>query len=84
VTALLKLDGVDGVRGHGLMLGVELADGIDARVAYADLLEAGLIVNAVNPTTIRLIPPLNISDAEVAEAVAMIGSALDEQIAAGS
>jgi predicted acetylornithine/succinylornithine family transaminase len=84
VTALLKLDGVDGVRGHGLMLGVELADGIDSRVAYADLLEAGLIVNAVNPTTIRLIPPLNISDAEVAEAVAMIGSALDEQIAAGS
>ena len=84
VTALLKLDGVDGVRGHGLMLGVELADGIDSRVAYADLLEAGLIVNAVNPTTIRLIPPLNISDAEVAEAVAMIGAALDEQIAAGS
>ena len=84
VTALLELDGVVGVRGHGLMLGVELADGIDARVAYADLLEAGLIVNAVNPTTIRLIPPLNISDAEVAEAVAMIGSALHEQIAAGS
>ncbi|MBT4985600.1 MAG: acetylornithine/succinylornithine family transaminase [Ilumatobacter sp.] len=84
VTALLELDGVVGVRGHGLMLGVELADGIDARVAYADLLEAGLIVNAVNPTTIRLIPPLNISDAEVAEAVAMIGSALNEQIAAGS
>jgi len=84
VTALLELDGVVGVRGHGLMLGVELGDGIDARVAYADLLEAGLIVNAVNPTTIRLIPPLNISDAEVAEAVAMIGSALDEQIAAGS
>jgi len=84
VTALLELDGVVGVRGHGLMLGVELADGIDARVAYADLLEAGLIVNAVNPSTIRLIPPLNISDAEVAEAVAMIGSALTEQIAADS
>lgn len=84
VTALLELDGVVGVRGHGLMLGVELADGIDARVAYADLLEAGLIVNAVNPTTIRLIPPLNISDTEVAEAVAMIGSALNKQIAVGS
>lgn len=84
VAALLELDGVVGVRGHGLMLGVELADGIDARVAYADLLEAGLIVNAVNPSTIRLIPPLNISDAEVAEAVAMIGSALNEQIAVGS
>jgi acetylornithine/N-succinyldiaminopimelate aminotransferase len=84
VAALLELDGVAGVRGQGLMLGVELADGIDARVAYADLLDAGLIVNAVNPTTIRLIPPLNISDAEVAEAVVMIGAALAKQIAAGS
>lgn len=80
---LLELDGVVGVRGHGLMLGVELADGLDARVAYADLLDAGLIVNAVNPTTIRLIPPLNISAAEVAEAVEMIGVALARQSKAG-
>jgi acetylornithine/N-succinyldiaminopimelate aminotransferase len=76
---LLEIDGVDGVRGHGLMLGVALADGLDARVAYSDLLDAGLIVNAVNPSTIRLIPPLNISAAEVDEAVAMIGAALANQ-----
>ena len=76
---LLELDGVVGVRGHGLMLGVELADGLDARVAYSDLLDAGLIVNAVNPSTIRLIPPINISTAEVDEAVTMIGVALATQ-----
>ena len=52
-------------------------------MAYADLLDAGLIVNAVNPTTIRLIPPLNISAAEVAEAVEMIGVALARQSKAG-
>ena len=73
---LLDLDGVVGVRGFGLMLGVELADGLDARVAYADLLDAGLIVNAVNPSTIRLVPPLTVSDAEVDEAVALINTAL--------
>jgi acetylornithine/succinyldiaminopimelate/putrescine aminotransferase len=77
--ALLELDGVEGVRGHGLMLGVALADGLDARVAYGDLLDAGLIVNAVNPSTIRLIPPLNISATEVDEAVALIGAALAKQ-----
>jgi len=76
---LLELDGVVGVRGYGLMLGVELADGLDARVAYGDLLDAGLIVNAVNPSTIRLIPPINISTAEVNEAVTMIGVALAKQ-----
>lgn len=76
---LLDLDGVVGVRGFGLMLGVELADGLDARVAYADLLDAGLIVNAVNPSTIRLVPPLTVSDAEVDEAVALINTALLRQ-----
>ncbi|MFT4773548.1 MAG: acetylornithine/N-succinyldiaminopimelate aminotransferase [Ilumatobacter sp.] len=76
---LVDLDGVVGVRGFGLMLGVELADGLDARVAYTDLLDAGLIVNAVNPSTIRLIPPLTVSDAEVDEAVALINTALLRQ-----
>jgi acetylornithine/N-succinyldiaminopimelate aminotransferase len=76
---LVDLDGVVGVRGFGLMLGVELADGLDARVAYTDLLDAGLIVNAVNPSTIRLIPPLTVSDAEVDEAVALINTALVAQ-----
>ncbi len=79
---LLDLDGVVGVRGFGLMLGVELANGLDARVAYTDLLDAGLIVNAVNPSTIRLIPPLTVSDAEVDEAVALINSALLAQLSA--
>ena len=76
---LVDLDGVVGVRGFGLMLGVELADGLDARVAYADLLDAGLIVNAVNPSTIRLVPPLTVSDAEVDEAVALINTVLLRQ-----
>ena len=80
--SLLALDGVVGVRGFGLMLGVELADGLDARVAYTDLLGLGLIVNAVNPSTIRLIPPLTVSDAEVDEAVALINTALLAQLSA--
>jgi acetylornithine/succinyldiaminopimelate/putrescine aminotransferase len=79
---LLALDGVVGVRGFGLMLGVELADGLDARVAYSDLLNAGLIVNAVDPSTIRLIPPLTVSNDEVDEAVALIHTALLAQMSA--
>lgn len=83
-SALLELDGVTGVRGRGLMLGVELADGLDARVAYADLLEAGLVVNAVRPDTIRLLPPITVSDDEIDEAVDMIGAALAAQLQAGA
>jgi len=79
VVALENVPGVVGVRGRGLMLGVELTEGLDARRAYGDLLEAGLIVNAVNPSTIRLLPPITVTDAEIDEAVEMIATALAAQ-----
>lgn len=80
VRAVSGLRGVAGIRGRGLMLGVELVDGLDARRAYTDLLEAGLVVNAVTPTTIRLLPPITVSDDEIDEAVAMIDDALNTQL----
>lgn len=66
------------MRGRGLMLGVELAPGIDAKAVYTDLLGRGLIVNAVGPTTLRLVPPITVTDAEVDEAVDLIRAALAE------
>jgi acetylornithine/N-succinyldiaminopimelate aminotransferase len=80
VDGLTALRGVTNVRGAGLMLGVQLADGLDAKQAYVDLLDAGLIVNAVNPTTIRLLPPLTVTDDELDEAIAMIDDALNVQL----
>jgi acetylornithine/N-succinyldiaminopimelate aminotransferase len=81
--ALSRVPGVTGVRGRGLILGVALEAGLDAKRAYADLLEAGLIVNAVDASTIRLLPPITVSDAEIDEAVAMIAGALRLQLGAG-
>ena len=74
--ALRSVAGVAGVRGRGLMLGIELADGIDATAIYRDLLGLGLIVNAVTPTTLRLVPPITVTDDEIDEAVAMIAASL--------
>ena len=76
VDALRAVPGVVDVRGRGLMLGVELADGIDARDVYADLLGLGLIVNAVTPSTIRLVPPITVTNDEIDEAVDMIAASL--------
>jgi len=76
VAALHDVEAVIDVRGRGLMLGVELAEGIDARVVYTDLLERGLIVNAVSPTTIRLVPPITVTDDEIDEAMVLISQAL--------
>jgi acetylornithine/succinyldiaminopimelate/putrescine aminotransferase len=72
---LSALPGVLGVRGRGLLLAAELEAG-DAGTVYRRLLAAGLVTNAVTPTALRVAPPLTVSDAEIDEAVAMIGAAL--------
>jgi acetylornithine/N-succinyldiaminopimelate aminotransferase len=79
--ALAALPGVAGVRGRGLLLGVEL-DGLDARQVTAALLEAGVVANAVTPTALRLAPSLLIEDAQVDDAVAMVADVLRSALAA--
>jgi acetylornithine/N-succinyldiaminopimelate aminotransferase len=81
--ALAVLPGVAGVRGRGLLLGVEL-DGLDARGVNAALLEAGVVANAVTPTALRLAPSLLIEDAQVDEAVAIVGDVLGAALAAAT
>ncbi len=69
--------GVKEVRGLGLLIAVEL-DGIDAKVAADLALDNGLVVNAVTASALRLAPPLNVSDAEIGEAVAILEQVLAE------
>ena len=57
---------VDGVRGRGLLLGVALTQPVAQALAAASL-DAGLIVNAANDSTIRLAPPLIVGDDELDE-----------------
>jgi len=64
--------GVVEVRGLGLLLAAQLDDGIDARLVAADALAAGLILNAVSPSALRLAPPLLVSNDEIDEAVALL------------
>jgi acetylornithine/N-succinyldiaminopimelate aminotransferase len=73
---LLELDGVDEVRGRGLMLGVGLENGIDAARLGGELLERGLIVNVPEPGTLRLLPPLTVDSAQIERAVGLIAESL--------
>ncbi|NQW59394.1 acetylornithine/succinylornithine family transaminase [bacterium] len=66
---LKAVPGVVGVRGSGLLLGIELAQGCEAAQVYQGCLGEGLVTNAVNATTIRMAPPLNVSAAHIDEAV---------------
>jgi len=66
---------VSGCRGQGLLIGVALRHPV-AKAVVAAAQEHGLIINAPNDETIRLVPALNIGDVEVDEFVQLFGAAL--------
>jgi predicted acetylornithine/succinylornithine family transaminase len=76
--ALGTVPGVTAVRGLGLLVAAELAEGVDAKAVAAACLDAGLVVNAVTASALRLAPPLTISDAEIDEAVSILAGVLAE------
>jgi len=75
---LLELPQIIDVRGAGLLLGAQLADGIDGPTVYRTLLDSGLICNAVNASTLRFAPPLTVTAAELTEAVSMVAAAMTQ------
>ncbi|MGZ5354889.1 MAG: aspartate aminotransferase family protein [Solirubrobacterales bacterium] len=74
--ALEELPGVASTRGRGLMIGVALAEGRSAPDVSAELLAAGLVVNAPRPDVLRLLPPLTVEDAQVDTAIERIAAVL--------
>jgi predicted acetylornithine/succinylornithine family transaminase len=73
---LERLAHVLSVRGRGLMLACEL-DVPAPEVARRALLEQRLVVNATGPTTLRLLPPLTVSEDEVEQALARLARVLE-------
>jgi 4-aminobutyrate aminotransferase-like enzyme len=75
------LDGVADVRGLGLLLGVELdpavLDGRTAKDIADACLRAGLVLNGITATALRLAPAITISDADLDEGIAILATVLD-------
>lgn len=81
-TALAAVPGVAEVRGAGLLRGVGLAEGLPAAAGIAaELMERGFIVNAPRPDTLRLAPPLILSDADADDFTATLTDVLAEALA---
>jgi acetylornithine/N-succinyldiaminopimelate aminotransferase len=59
-------------RGQGLMVGMHVPHAPEQ--ARRLLLEQRLVVNATGPDTIRLLPPLTVSEGEIDEALSRIGA----------
>jgi acetylornithine/N-succinyldiaminopimelate aminotransferase len=68
--ALAGRPGVVEVRGHGLMIGVELDRPCGDLVARA--LEAGLLINVTMDNVVRLLPPLVMSEGEARQVLSIL------------
>ncbi|MCY4135637.1 MAG: acetylornithine transaminase [bacterium] len=71
-SAVEALDGVASVRGRGLLLGVELAGERPAAEVVTAGMDAGLVLGTAGTTSLRIAPPLIISDDEIAHGVAVL------------
>lgn len=78
--ALLALDGVESVRGAGLLLAAELnEDGLRGRTAgdvSAACAANGVLVNGVTKTALRFAPPITVTSGEIEEAIRKIDAAI--------
>lgn len=74
-SGLADLEGVDHVRGRGLLLAAVLEEPEAAQLVTGALAQ-GLVVNAVRPDAVRFAPPLSITAGEVDEAVARFAGAM--------
>jgi len=66
---------IDGCRGMGLLVGVGLRHPV-AKALVAAAQQHGLIINAPNDDTIRLVPALTIGDVEIDEFITLFTAAL--------
>jgi acetylornithine/N-succinyldiaminopimelate aminotransferase len=74
--AVAALPGVGEIRGRGLMLAFELVAGGAPDLVLRALTEQRLVLNATGPTTVRLLPPLTIDEAQGDDAIARLRALL--------
>ena len=59
------------IRGYGLLLGVEISKNKASDVMKL-CLEKGLLINAVRPNTLRIFPPLNVTEGDINKAIEIL------------
>lgn len=75
---LLTIPGVTDVSGLGLMIGVSIAEGLDAREVASRCAGNGLLILTAK-TKLRIMPPLNITLEEIDRGIDVLCKCLSEQ-----
>lgn len=78
---IAEVNGVTSVRAHGLLIGFDLSQDVAPGVVAAAL-DAGFIINAPRPNTIRLAPPLNLTADQAQSFIAALPALIETAKAA--
>lgn len=65
------------IKGEGLMIGVQLDETINAREHAISLLKRGLVIGVAGGNTLRIVPPLTISDESIKKSVDILSQSLE-------
>lgn len=76
---LAKLPDVKEVRGKGLMIGVQFNKDIATDVKY-NASDEGLLITAVRPAVIRLVPPLNVTKEDCDKAFEILNNVVSKLV----
>ena len=77
IQELALIPGVKEVRGAGLLIGIEFESLNSSDVANS-LRAAGVLVNAANPTTIRIAPALIVTDAQIEKFISIFKKVMSD------
>ena len=66
-------DKLSDIRALGLMIGIELKLP-DAKRVLLGAMEHGLLMSAIGDHTLRIVPPLNVSQTEIDQALAILAA----------
>lgn len=69
--------GLGEVRGAGLLLAMQTAD-VEAAAIVSAAFNQGLLINAPRPTTLRFMPALNVTQAEIDEMIVRLAGAITQ------
>ncbi|MGF1689300.1 aspartate aminotransferase family protein [Photobacterium japonica] len=71
------------IRGKGMMIGIDLQDGVAAKAVVSECFDQGLLLGACGTggQVIKLIPPLTIEDAHLAKGLNIVVAAIEKVIA---
>ncbi len=74
----LHMDEIKEIRGKGLIIGIEMQEGISSKIIASNMLKRGILVGTSGESVVRLLPPFIIAEKEISKFLLTFKSVVSE------